>query len=496
MPGPTVVVGAGLAGLSCSIHLAAAGREVLVVEAADVPGGCCGSVALDGYRFDTGPSVLTMPGVLRETVGAAGEELDDWLPLVRLDPSYRVCFHDGSRLDVVPGAARMAASVERLAGPEEAGRYLEFRAHLERLFQAEWEPFIAGNQGRPRDLARPAALLRLAALGGFRRMDRLVAARLGDWRLRRAHTFQALYVGLPPRQALALYSVVAYMDTVGGVFVPRRGGMHALPQALAGVAQKAGAGLRYGTRVERVEAGASGVSGVLLATGERISAGDVVVTADLPAAYRGLLPPRARDWRLRRRPRFAPSCLLLQLGLPRRLAGQAHHTLHLGPEWNAGFEAITRRGEPQPGPEPNLLVTCPAGEDPEAAPPGHSTLSVLEPTANLQDGRDWGRRTEWLRRRLLVRLAALGYGDLERDAAVEVLTDPPAWAARGHSAGTPFGLDHRFGQTGWLRPANASRTVPGLYFAGMDTVPGVGVPMVVLSGRLAAARVLDRGSRR
>ena len=109
MAGRTVVVGAGLAGLSAAIHLAAAGREVVVVEAEAVPGGRCGTVTVGGYRFDTGPSVLTMPEVVRSTVGAAGEELEDWLELRPLDPIYRLTFHDGSRLDVVPGAGRMAA---------------------------------------------------------------------------------------------------------------------------------------------------------------------------------------------------------------------------------------------------------------------------------------------------------------------------------------------------------------------------------------------------
>ncbi|HEV3495446.1 MAG TPA: FAD-dependent oxidoreductase, partial [Actinomycetes bacterium] len=212
MAGQTVVVGAGLAGLSAAIHLAAAGRDVVVVEAEAVPGGRCGTATVGGYRFDTGPSVLTMPEVVRATVGAAGEELEDWLELAPLDPTYRLTFHDGSRLDVLPGAERMAAEVERLAGPE-------------------------------------------------------------------------------------------------------------------------------------------GVTGVVLAGGERLAAGDVVVTADLPAAYEHLLPPAARDWRVqRRRLHFAPSCYLVHLGLPRRLEGQAHHTVHLGRDWKGGFEALTRHGRVQPDP--------------------------------------------------------------------------------------------------------------------------------------------------
>ena len=494
MAGRTVVVGAGLAGLSAAIHLAAAGREVVVAEAADVPGGRCGTASVGPYRFDTGPSVLTMPGVVAATVGAAGEELDDWLELAPLDPIYRLAFHDGSRLDVVPGAERMAAEVERLAGPDEAVRYRAFRTHLTRMYDAEWSSFIDRNTERLGDLARPLALYRLARLGGFRRLSSLVATHLTDWRLRRAHTFQALYTGLSPFDALGVYAVVAYMDTVEGAFIPRRGGMHALPVALAGVAEKAGAELRYLTRVERVEAGPGGVTGVRLAGGELLRASDVVVTSDLPGAYAHLLPQAARDWRVRRRRlHFAPSCYLVHLGLPRTLAGQAHHTLHLGRDWKGTFEALTRRGDPQP--DPSLLVTYPSPEDPDAAPPGHSTLFVLEPTANTAGGHDWAVLGPRLRARLFARLARLGYGDLDAGSAAELVVDPPAWEALGLSAGTPFSLDHRFSQTAWFRPANASATVPGLYFAGMGTVPGVGVPMVLVSGRLAAERVLARPAR-
>ncbi|OLT11735.1 phytoene desaturase [Actinomadura sp. CNU-125] len=485
--GPVVVVGAGLAGLSAAVHLAAGGREVVVVEAEPEPGGCCGSAQVGPYRFDTGPSVLTMPDVLARTFGAAGEDPDRWLPLRRLDPFYRLAFPDGSRLDVVGGAREMAENVRALCGPAEAARYLRFRRRLGAMFEAEWSSFIDADMTRLRDLARPYALLKLAAAGGFRRLDRFVAGQLRDERLIQAHTFQSLYVGLAPHQALAIYAVVAHMDTVGGVYFPRDGGMHAIPRALAGVAEKAGASVRYGVRAERVENGASGVRAVRLDTGERIAASHVVVACDLVRAHSGLLPEQAVDWRLRR-PRHSPSCLVVHFGLDGHLPGQAHHTVHFGREPKDAFSALAA-GRPQP--DPSLLVTHPEA-DSTAAPPGHATLSVLEPAPNLAGGVDWDSLAAQLEKRLLGRLEALGYGDLADRPRLTF--DPPAWARLGHSAGTPFALDHRFTQTAWLRPSGRSRRVPGLHFAGMYTAPGVGVPPALISGRLAAARILE-GSR-
>ncbi|GAA0386109.1 phytoene desaturase family protein [Microbispora corallina] len=481
---PVVVIGAGLGGLAAAMRLAGAGREVTVVEAGDAPGGCCGRAVLGPYRFDTGPSVLTMPGVLAEAFASAGEDMERWLPLRRLDPFYRLTYADGSHLDVVAGADAMADRVRALCGPTEAERYRRFRRHLSAMFEVEWRAFIDRDMTRLRGLVQPRALAALARMGGFRSLDRLVRRFLTDDRLVRAHTFQALYVGLSPRRALGVYAVIAHMDTVGGVYFPREGGMHAIPLAMASAAEKAGARMRYGVRATRVEADGSGVTGVRLDTGERLAASHVVVACDLANAHRGLLPGPAGDWRLRR-PRFSPSCLVVHFGLDRRPPGQAHHTLHFGKEWDATFAAL-EAGRPQP--DPSLLVTCPE-TDGEAGPGGHATLSVLEPTANLRGGGDWERLTPRLVDRLLGRLAALGYGDLS--GAPRLVFDPPAWRRRGHAAGTPFALDHRFTQTAWFRPSGTARRVPGLHFAGMYTAPGVGVPPVLISGRLAAERILE-----
>jgi phytoene desaturase len=261
------------------------------------------------------------------------------------------------------------------------------------------------------------------------------------------------------------------MDTVNGVYYPSQGGMHAIPQALADAAEKSGASFRYGVRASRVETDTSGVTAVRLETGERLPASHVIVACDLPRARTGLVP-EAGDWRLRA-PRYSPSCLLMHFGLTRPLPAQAHHTLHFGRRWKEGFDALAA-GRAQP--DPSLLITH----------PGDGTLTVLEPAPNLATGADWDDLTPHLTDRLRRHLADLGY-DLPPP---RVVVDPPAWARLGHSAGTPFALDHRFRQTAWFRPSGRGR-VPRLHFAGMYTAPGVGVPPALISGRLAADRILE-----
>ena len=245
-----VVVGAGLAGLAAALHLAGRGRQVTVVERGDVPGGRVGRLDLDGYRLDTGPTVLTMPDLIDETFAAVGESTADRLELETVDPAYRAVFSDGSSLDVHSDRDAMAAEVERLCGPQEAQGYLRLRDWLTRLYEVEFDGFIGSNFDSPLSLLTPQ-LARLTALGGFRRWDRMVKRFLTDSRLHRIFTFQALYAGVPPQRALAVYAVIAYMDTVAGVYFPR-GGMRALPDGLAAAAADAGVEFRYGATVTRL----------------------------------------------------------------------------------------------------------------------------------------------------------------------------------------------------------------------------------------------------
>ncbi len=252
--GPTervVVVGAGLAGLSTAMRLAGAGREVVVLEREDRPGGRAGRLEVDGYSFDTGPTVLTMPDLIDDAFAALGEDYRNWLDLLPLDPAYRAFYPDGSTMDVFADPDRMATEIEQQIGPDEAAGYLRFVDYVAQMYQLEIREFIDRNLDSPLDLLTPN-LARLVALGGFGRLQRKVDTFLKDPRTRRLFSFQAMYAGLSPHKALALYSVISYMDSVAGVYLPR-GGMHALPQAMADAAVKHGVSIHYGVTVESVE---------------------------------------------------------------------------------------------------------------------------------------------------------------------------------------------------------------------------------------------------
>jgi phytoene desaturase len=485
--GPTtrvVVVGAGLGGLSAAMRLAGAGREVTVVERADRPGGRAGRLSVDGYEFDTGPTVLTMPDLIEDAFAALGESMADWLTLHRVDPAYRAHFADGSTLDVIADTARMAAEVSRVCGPREADGYLRFVDYARTLWSLQRRDFIDRNLDRPTDLVN-ANLVRLFALGGFRRLQTKVDQFFGDPRTRRIFSFQAMYAGLAPRDALALYAVIAYLDSVAGVYFPE-GGMHAVPRAMADAAARHGVRFRYGSAVTRVETSGGRATAVVTADGERIPADVVVLNPDLPVAYRDLLPGGG----LRRRLRYSPSAVVLHLGARERYPFAAHHNIHFGRAWRRTFDEVIRRGSLMS--DPSLLVTNPTHGDPGLAPPGGEVYYVLAPAPNLVAGRDldWdgglGRRYA---DELVATLEKRGYDGLADAVEVSRVVTPADWARDGMAAGTPFAAAHTMRQTGPFRPGNLHPALSNVVFVGSGTQPGVGVPMVLISGRLAAQRV-------
>ncbi|MFD5986507.1 phytoene desaturase [Streptomyces cyaneofuscatus] len=478
-----VVVGAGLAGLSATLHLLGAGRRVTVVERESGPGGRAGLLESGGFRIDTGPTVLTMPDLVEEAFAAVGDKLADRLELIPLDPAYRARFADGSQLDVHTDGAAMEAAVEQFAGARQAVGYRRLRAWLERLYQVQMRRFIDANFDSPFQLAHPD-LARLAALGGFGRLDARIGHFVSDERLRRVFSFQALYAGVPPARALAAYAVIAYMDTIAGVYFPK-GGMHALPRAMADSAAEAGAAFRYGQTVTRLERSGERVTAVVTDR-ERIPCDAVVLTPDLPVTYRLLGRSPHRPLRLR----HSPSAVILHAGTDRTWPDLAHHTISFGAAWKSTFRELTRTGELMS--DPSLLITRPTATDPSLAPPGKHLHYVLAPCPNTEVGpgvREWRELGPRYRDELLAELERREMPGLGAAIEEEGLVTPVDWTAQGHAAGTPFSVAHTFPQTGPFRPRNLVRGTVNAVLAGCGTTPGVGVPTVLISGKLAAQRI-------
>ena len=480
-----VVIGAGLAGLSAACYLTGQGHEVTVLEREAIPGGRAGRLIRDGFAFDTGPTVLTMPDLIADPLRAVGAELTDLLPLKRLDPAYRARFADGSTIDVRHGHEAMRDEIARTCGSLDAAAFDDFVDWLRKLYLVELPHFIDQNFDSPLGLVRsPAAVAKLIRLGAFGRLGNAVRKRFRDPRLHRLFSFQAMYAGLAPDAALAVYAVITYMDSIEGVWFPE-GGMHSVPRAMAQAAEKAGASFRYGEAADSILRSPTGrVAGVGLESGARLGADAVVCTTDLPVAYETLLadlkPPRAAVGG-----RYSPSAVVWHVGVrgvPEREV--AHHNIHFGVEWGSAFEALLKNGRLMP--DPSRLVTVPSLDEPTMAPPDCSAIYVLEPVPNLSADIDWTHEGPAMRDRLHGFLAAHGYPS---DVVTDELVTPLDWQRQGMAGGTPFALAHNFAQTGPFRPPNVERRLPGMFFAGSGTVPGVGVPMVLISGKLAAERV-------
>ncbi|MET8201726.1 phytoene desaturase family protein [Micromonospora taraxaci] len=481
-----VVVGAGLGGLACALHLAGSGRQVTVLEREPVPGGRAGRLSVDGYEFDTGPTVLTMPDLIAEALGAVGEDMRDWLDLTPLDPAYRAYYPDGSTLDVLTDTTRMAAEISRVCGPREADGYLRFVDYARELWRLERADFIERNLDAPTDLLT-GNLLKLLAGGAFRRLQTKINQFFRDPRTQRIFSFQAMYAGLAPHDALAIYTVIAYLDSVAGVYFPR-GGIHAVSRAMAGAAEKHGVQIRYDTTVTRVETANGRATGVLTADGELIRADVVVLNPDLPVAYRDLLPAAPA-----RRLTYSPSCVVLHVGSRQAYDKIAHHNIHFGRAWKGTFDEVIRRGELMT--DPSLLVTNPSRTDPSVAPADRHTYYVLAPVPNLHRAPfEWrGDLTQRYSDQLIGTLEERGYVGF--GAGVEVLRaiTPAEWEEQGMAAGTPFAAAHTLFQTGPFRPSNLHRELSNVVFVGSGTQPGVGVPMVLISGKLAAGRITGEG---
>jgi len=492
------VVGGGLGGLAAACTLAARGHSVVLLEKNAWLGGKAAVLEDRGFRFDMGPTILTLPSVLARIFAEAGRRLEDYLELIPLDPQWRSFYDDGSTLDLVADAERMAEILHSYSSdPSVPDGYRRFLELSRRLHDVSDRFFFWRSVGGLGDQFNLGNTLRLSTLGDVLslQMGRTVAGtvrrHVRDPRVAQMLDHFTQYVGSAPDASPAVLCGIAHMQTGEGVWYPR-GGTRSVPDALVRLATELGVEFRTGVGVRRIVVERGKACGVETDDGERISLAAVVSNSDSVRTHRELLggePARAFD----RRRTYEPACsgVVLYLGLSRRYEHLLHHNFVFSRDAHEEFEAIYRRGEPAP--DPTCYLCAPARTEPSVAPPGGEALYVLVHTPYLRPGHDWTRMLPDYRRVIFDKLArTAGLADLEeRIVFEEVLTPEDIHRRYRVLDGAIYGLASHGRFLGAFKPANRSPDVRGLYLAGGSAHPGPGMPMALMSGWIAAD-VLDR----
>jgi len=491
------VIGGGLGGLAAACTLAARGRDVVLFEKNSWLGGKAAVLEANGFRFDMGPTILTLPSVLARIFAEAGRLLDDYLELVRIDPQWRSFFAGGTTLDLRADTDLMSAGLDAFAPGTGAG-YRRFMEHSARLHHVSDRFFFWRAVGGLRDTINlkttfePSLLRDLLALHPGRSVARAVRSHVSDARVAQMLDHFTQYVGSAPDASPVVLCGIAHMQTSEGVWYPK-GGTGAVPRALTRLATELGVEIRLETGLRRILlADDGGVRGVETESGESIPLDAVVSNADAVRTHRKLLGGKAAT-RFERRRSYEPACsgVVLYLGLDRRYDQLLHHNFVFSHDPEQEFEAIYRRGEPAR--DPTCYVCAPARTEPGVAPPGGEALYVLVHTPYLRPHHDWDRLFPAYRKIILEKLShTAGLADIEEHIRVERWLTPADIHERYRVLnGAIYGIASHGRWLGAFKPSNRSPDVRGLYLSGGAAHPGPGMPMVLMSGWIAAD-ALDR----
>ncbi|KAF3357316.1 hypothetical protein VdG1_05894 [Verticillium dahliae VDG1] len=492
-PRKAIVVGAGAGGVAIAARLAKAGYKVTVLEKNDFTGGRCSLIHHEGYRFDQGPSLLLLPQLFHETFRDLDTTIaDSGVDLLRCqDVNYNVWFHDGELFKHSSDLATMKVEVERWEGKEGFARYLSWMREAHTHYEVSVTDVLHRNFTSLFNLAWPSLLKHVVALHPLESIYARASRYFWTERLRRVFTFAVMYMGMSPFDAPATYSLLQYTEFAEGIWYPR-GGFHAIIAALVRIGEQMGVEYRLNTSVASISTAeeSNRATGVVLESGESLSADVVVINADLVYAYSNLMPKTpstvAYSQSLQKK-EASCSSISFYWSVNRKIPELGTHNIFLAEEYRESFDAIFKRhGLPD---QPSFYVNVPSRIDPSAAPEDGDAIIVLVPIGHLArskgsvdapglptDEKSWINLVARARAAVLETISArTGCAPIGQFITNEIVNNPLSWEDKFNlDKGAILGLTH----------SNA-------YFVGASTHPGTGVPIVLAGAKITAEQILD-----
>lgn len=490
------VIGSGLGGLAAACTLAARGHNVTCVERNEWLGGKAAVLNEDGFRFDMGPTILTLPSVLRRIFSEADRDLDDYLDLVRLDPQWRCFFGDKTQFDLVESVDQMKHKLRDFTGTDKTGNgYADFLKVSERLHDVSERFFFWKSVGGIKDTMNMGESMSLKVLSDVlslrfgKTVAGLVRKHVPDERIAQMIDHFTQYVGSSPEASPAVLCGIAHMQTSEGIWYPM-GGTRAVPEAMIKLATDLGVTFITGKQVLKITTASGRVTGVELDDGESIDCSIVVSNSDSVRTHDELLQQDVAA-KFHKRRKYEPACsgVVLYLGLKQRYEHLLHHNFVFSADPHKEFDDIYKKGEPAP--DPTAYVCAPSLSEPGVAPDGGEALYILVHTPYLRKHHDWSKMLPEYRQVILDKLkTTAGMEDIEDRIVFEDALTPADIDRRYHVLnGAIYGLASHGRFMGAFKPANRSPDVKGLYLAGGAAHPGPGMPMVMMSGWIAADTV-------
>ncbi|MEY4266396.1 MAG: phytoene desaturase family protein [Pseudomonadota bacterium] len=476
-----LVVGAGFGGLAAAIRLSVMGYRVEVLEKLDGPGGRAYVRRQDGFSFDGGPTIITVPFLFEELWALCGRTLSDDIDLRLMDPFYRVRFDDGTHFDYSGDPERMRSEVARISPSDLAG-FDRFVLEADLCYRLGFEALGCKAFDSVFDLL--AAIPSMARMRAWRTMHGLVASYFKHPKLRVAMSLQTLLIGGNPFSVTGVYSLINALERRFGVY-SAIGGTGALVQGMVGLLKERGVPVRCNSEVRQILIENGRAMGVELASGQRLAADIVVCNSDTAWTYRNLVAPEhRRHWTNRRieSGRYSMSLFVWYFGTDRKYEAVPHHTMVLGPRYEDLLTDIFRHHKLAD--DFSLYLHRPTATDPSVAPDGCDTFYVLSPVPHLDSGTDWASHAEPYRQAVCQRLEqTLLPGLSQHIVSSHVMTPQHFQDDLLSFKGAAFGLEPLLLQSAWFRPHNRSEDIENLFMVGASTHPGAGVPGVLMSAK-------------